>query len=252
MNHFEDVVNCCKDLLQNFPDAKPMADYANNRLSKSAQEKFSFGYFPSNKNLLALISIVGENKLVAIDVIYDKVIEDGISRRNIKRGALEDHNLIMPYRDVYGNIVALVGRTILDDNDRASRKLPKYKNTSFTKGDHLFGLYESKNSIIQNNLAFVVEGQFDCITAIDKGLTNIVALGSSAMSFEQFALLTRYTNNIILMLDNDTAGREGTERIIKHYSKYANIKKAKLPRGFKDIDEYLTDNSVESLSLILK
>lgn len=252
MSYFDEVVNCCRDLLINFPDAKDIANYADKRLSKVGQEKFSFGYFPNNKNLQALTAMVGEHKLAELELIYDRIVQDGVSNRKIRHSNMENHNLVMPYKDVYGNIIALVGRTILNDEQRNSLDIPKYKNTSFLKGSHLFGLFESKESIIKNNLAFVVEGQFDCISAYDKGMTNVVAVGSSNMSFEQFALLTRYTNNIVLLLDNDDAGKIGAERIVKLYSKYANIKRAVLPSGYKDIDEYLSDNSIESLDLILK
>jgi DNA primase len=253
---FEAVVSCCRDLLINFPDAKDVADYADKRLSRAGQEKFSFGYFPAHKNLQALIAMVGEEKLSKLELIYDRIVQDGVSNRKITRSSMENHNLVMPYKDVYGNVIGLVGRTILNDEQRNKANIPKYKNTSrdtgLVKGSHLFGLFESKDSIIKNNLAFIVEGQFDCITSYDKGLTNVVAAGTSNMTFEQFALITRYTNNIVLLFDNDDAGKTGSDKIIKLYSKYANIKRAELPKGFKDIDEYLSENSIEDLNFILK
>ena len=252
MNYFDDIVNCCSDLLNNFPDAKPIAEYANKRLSESALKKFGFGYFPSNNHLPVLEEMVGSEKLSKLDLIYDRIVQDGISSRKIRHSGLENHNLILPYRDVYGEIIALVGRSLLSDEERRENNIPKYKNTAFDKRKHLFGLYEAKQSIINNNIAYIVEGQFDCITAHDKGLNNVVALGSSSMTFEQFALIMRYTNNLIIMLDNDLAGRLGTEKIIKYYSKYANIKKAVIPRGYKDIDEYLSDNDINSLIYTLK
>lgn len=252
MTCFNEIVNCCKDLLVNFADAKEVASYTDKRLSKAGQEKFGFGYFPSNKNLHLLSTVVGEDKLGEMELIYDKIIQDGVSSRKMRHATLENHNLIIPYKDVYGNVIALVGRTILGEEQRKYLNIPKYKNTSFDKGKHLFGLYEAKYSIIKNNLVYVVEGQFDCITAQDKGLQNVIALGSSNMTFEQFALLSRYTNNIVLLLDNDDAGNTGAERILKLYSKYANMRKASLPRSYKDVDEYLTENTVESLIYTLK
>lgn len=252
MNYFSDIAACCRDLLLNFPDAKDVADYANKRLSAAGQEKFCFGYFPNNANLSVLAAGVGEEKLSKSDLIYNRIVQDGVSSRMLRHSSLENHNLIMPYRDVYGNIVALVGRTILSEEQRQAANIPKYKNTSFDKGSHLFGLYEAKESILKHNTVYIVEGQFDCIAAHDKGLTNVVALGSSNMTFEQFALINRYTNNLFILLDNDQAGRAGTERILKFYSKYANIRRSILPKGFKDIDEYLADNDVESLIYTLK
>jgi DNA primase catalytic core len=252
MSTLNDIVSCCRELLLNFPEAKEVAEYADQRLSKEGQAKFSFGYFPDNVNLSVLETLVGEDKLSKSDLIYDRILSDGVSNRRIRHSSLENHNLIMPYRDVYGNVIALVGRTVLGDEERQTLNIPKYKNTSFDKGSHLFGLYEAKESIIRNNTVYVVEGQFDCITAHDKGMTNVVALGSSNMTFEQFALLTRYTNNLFILLDNDLAGRQGTERILKFYSKYANIHRSILPKGYKDIDEFLATNDVESLIYTLK
>lgn len=252
MNGFDEVIIFCQDLLDNFPLAKDVKNYANGRLREASQKKFSFGFFPGDENLSEILSFIGEAKLSKLDLIYDKVIQDGVSSRRIKRSTLNNHNLIMPYKDVYGNIVAIVGRTPLSEEDRAVLNIPKYKNTSFNKGNHLFGLFEAKSSIIKNNLVYIVEGQFDCISAHDKGLENIVALGSSSMTFEQLALILRYTNNIVLLLDNDKAGNAGADKAVKAYAKYANIKKTSLPAGIKDIDEFLSSNSVEDFNFILR
>jgi DNA primase len=229
MKNYEEIISACKELLNSFPPALPIKSYLQERIPPSTIDKFDFGYFPSKQYSNVLNSIVGENNI-----------------------QLHDHNLIMPYRDVYGNIVAIVGRTILTDKERNLINIPKYKNTEFKKRNHLFGLNISKDFIIKNNLAFIVEGQFDCISAFEKGLNNIVAIGSANLTQEQFFLLFRYTNNIVLMLDDDEAGRKGEEKIIKTYSKYANIRRAKLPKGYKDIDEFLKDNDMESLQMILK
>src|ERR1700722_5717702 len=187
MNDFDDVVNCCSDLLLNFPNAENVLSYANKRLSAAGQKKFGFGYFPNNENLFALQAVVGEDKLAKLELIYDRIMQDGVSSRKIRCGSFSNHNLIMPYRDVYGEIIGLVGRTLMDDEERRNTTIPKYKNTSFDKRRHLFGLYEAKHSIVKNDIVYVVEGQFDCITAHDKGLESVVALGSSNMSFEQFS-----------------------------------------------------------------
>lgn len=239
MNAFPEISNYCRELLLNFPEAKETLYYANNRISISCQEKFSFGYFPSFKHLQILISSIGEKSLVENKLLYPTN-----SQHKERHSPMENHNLVMPYRDVYGNIVALVGRAIFDFK-------PKYKNTIFQKGNHLFGLYEAKKSIIKNKSVFVVEGQFDCISAYNKGIENIVALGSSNMTFEQFALLTRYTNNITLLLDNDDAGKIGADKIVRSFGKYANIKNMALPDNYKDIDEFLNECSVDDLEFVL-
>lgn len=242
------IIEACQEFLQ-LPQAESVTTYLNGRLSKQAQEKFLFGYFPTYNELHLLIDKVGEDLLAEYHLLYKKFIQDGILNKTEVHSPLEEHNLVLPYRDVYGNIISMLGRTILSEDERKEKKIAKYKNTSFQKGRHLYGLYEAKKDIIKKNYAIIVEGQFDCISASDKGLTNVVALGSSNMTWEQLALISRYTTNLKLLLDSDEAGQEGERRIVEHYGRYAKIEKIKLPGGYKDIDEFLKYNGAEDLGL---
>lgn len=253
MSDFNIVVDSCRYLLNNCPDAEDHLNYLNSRIDKDCQEKFKFGYFPGSSKIGLLTSLVGEDLLKKLGLIHDKEYHDSIHAGKILVSYFENHPLIMPYKDVYGNVVGLVGRSLLNDRDRKELKIPsKYKNTSFSKGNHLFGLYEAKESILERDLVYVVEGQFDVIKAFERGITNIVAVGSSNMTFQQVSLLCRYTNNILLLLDNDEAGESGRRKIYNKFSNYVNIiSKFHLPMGYKDIDEYLKDNSFESLSFLL-
>jgi DNA primase len=158
----------------------------------------------------------------------------------------------MPFNDAYGSPVAIVGRTLLSDDERKSQKISKYKNTVFQKGNFIFGLFENKNYILNDNSVFIVEGQFDVIKANEKGLNNIVALGNSNMTNYQFSVISRYTNNMFLLLDNDEAGEKGRKRIIDKFGNFANIQNFYLPNDYKDIDDYLTHNSYESISYLIK
>lgn len=252
MNTLNKLVNYCKELLYNFPQAEAVRDYAKSRLSQNVLDKFSFGYYPSQENLHLLESEIGFEELSKLGIIYENIYQDGLMQKKTTYSTMQNHNLVMPYKDTYGEVIAIVGRSILTDEDRKIHKIPKYMNTSFNKRDSLFGLNLAKESIIKENSVFVVEGQMDFITAYDKGLYNVVALGSSNMTFEQFALLTRYTDNIILLLDNDDAGNAGSDKIIKNFGKYANIKKGELPAGYKDLDLLLKDVGIEGFNYKIK
>jgi DNA primase len=250
---FDSIVEVCSYLLFNYSIATKARDYLNQRINIELQKKFSFGYFPKQDQLKLLLSFLSKEELIENDLIYEKCVE---SASSVMLSPLEQHNLVMPYRDVYGTIIAIVGRSLLDDTDRSRQHISKYKNTSFEKSRNLFGLFEAKKSILDLGYVFVVEGQFDCIQAHNCGINNIVALGSSNMSLEQLILLLRYTNNIYLLLDNDEAGELGRERIIEKFGKYTNINnKLKMPLGFKDLDELLKEvkvTSSEELKDILK
>lgn len=236
ISKYDQVVNACSNILYDYGFANNALTYINNRLNKSTQKKFSFGYFPTLFNLNTLTSVINEQDLIDLNLLYK---DD-----NGPHSFLEHHNLILPYRDVYGRIIALVGRTLLSEEQRGN--IPKYKNTVFKKSRHLFGLFEAKDSIIEKQYVYLVEGQFDCIKAHSCNINNVVALGSSNMSFEQLVLILRYTNRIKILLDNDDAGNLGREHILEKYGKYANISNAYVPKGFKDLDEFLEEFKEES------
>ena len=249
MNNLELIAQQCKNLLQH-PNASAHVEYINNRLNNSMQDKFGFGYFPSNNDIELLLDVVGEDVLQSLGLVYSKNIHDSIYPRKIRFSYFEHQSLVMPYKNVYGEVVALVGRSILDENTRTTLKIDKYKNTQFTKGDHVFGLYEAKESILNSGFVYIVEGQFDVIKAHERGLTNIVALGTASMTAYQLSLICRYTDNIFLLLDNDMAGEKGRREIIKKYEKHANMHNVYLPNGYKDMDEYLVDHDMSSMSLL--
>lgn len=243
------VIEACQYLLNNYSEAQECKEYLSKRLNESSQELFQFGYFPNIQNIEALTSLVDENILNKHSLYYSRDIEDALFPRKVNFSFFEDHPLIMPYKDAYGNIVGIVGRSLLSDKER---KFSKYKNTNFLKSRHLFGLYENKKSILDKGCVFIVEGQFDTIKSVENGFNNIVSLGSAGMSDYQVSLISRYTDNVCLLLDNDEAGEKGREKIINKYGKYINIHNFYLPEPYKDIDEYLSQNSYESLSFTIK
>jgi DNA primase catalytic core len=249
---FSEVITYCTNLLNSFPAASSCRDYLDSRLNKESQEKFEFGYFPNVKNIDVLIDVVGKDFLIKKELIYFRDIEDALFPRTLMFSTFENHPLIMPYKDSYGKIVAIVGRTLLSDEEREAKKISKYKNTKFTKGNYLFGLYENKKAIIEQDSVFIVEGQMDVIKAAECGLKNIVALGNANMTPYQFSVISRYTNNIFLLLDADEAGEKGRKAIMNRFSNYANIRNFYLPAGFKDVDEYYRLNGPEPIPFLIK
>lgn len=250
----EKITQACKYLLRNFPGAEPVREYLNSRLTLESQEKFQFGYYPSWNELSLLTDIVGDNALTESDLIYYKNIEDSQCPRTIPFSHFENYPLVMPYRDTYGKVVGLVARTLMSEENRKIAKLSKYKNTknNFKKGNYLFGLYENKKEIINRNQVYIVEGQFDVIKAGERGIKNIVAVGNSSMTAYQFSVISRYANNINLLLDNDLAGEKGRKSIVTKFGKFANIQDFYIPDIYKDIDEYLNNCKDESPSFFTK
>ena len=242
------IVESCQFLLNNYPDALSSKAYLDSRLKTISQETFGFGYFPGVGNMSVLSDLVGEESLRKEKLLFTRDIEDSLFPRKVQSSYFEDYPLIMPFRDTYGKVVGLVGRSLLSDEERSKTKLSKYKNTSessvFRKGNLLFGLHENKQHILDRKFVYIVEGQFDVIKAYEIGLRNIVALGTNSMNAYQFSVISRYSNNIFLLLDNDKPGHEGRKRIISKFGQLAHIRNFYLPDDYKDIDEYITKSGI--------
>jgi DNA primase len=253
-NFHEELAGFCNDLLINYPGAKSYRDYVFNRLSISNIIKYNIGYFPNNNEINILLDKFDEQSLIDNKILYKPRYDNDVSDMSYyDKSSLffTDHRLIIPFYNTYSKILAFAGRTILSEKDRQDLGISKYKNEIFNKSDYLFNLDKAIDDIKINNNIIIVEGQFDCISCVENGINNVVAIGSSNLSTKQFALILRYTNNILLILDNDDSGKKGSNLILNKYSKYANIKIINLPNSYKDVDDFLKDNSASDFQMFV-
>ena len=248
----DEIIKTCHYLLNNAPEAQDYKTYVDSRISKEMQEFYQLGYFPPTKNLKLLTSLVDEQELKVIKLLDQYSFKDASSARTSYYNFFENNSLIMPYKDLYGNTIAIVGRTLLNDEERSEKGIQKYKNTVFAKKNHVFGLHEAKSFVLKEDCVYVVEGQFDVIKAREKGIYNIVAVGSSSLSSYQLSLLARYTKNIILLFDNDEGGIKGRHKATQKYREHVHIMNLYLPDPYKDIDEFLKENNKEDLRFTVK
>lgn len=247
---YHEVSLSAQKLLREDPSAQVAREYIDPRISAKNQELFGVGFFPEDGNLQTIYNLVPRFKLKRLNLVYNYHVQNGDVRVNTDRSILSQHNIILPYRDVSGNIIAFVGRTALPEDVRKSRELQKYKYTrEFAKSYHLFGLYEAKKAIYDRNSVIVVEGQIDCVTCHEYGIHNVVALGGTSFSRRQLKLLLSYTDTVYLLLDNDEEGKRAQKKHIELYSKYAKIDKLTLPPGYKDVDECLRNSITPSIFL---
>jgi len=146
------------------------------------------------------------------------------------------NRVVVPYYNAYDDLIAVSVRKIVDEK-------PTWWNEKFTKSDHFFGLNHAKKSIFKNNLAIIVEGQFDVISCHQRGLDMTVGLCGSALSEHQITLLSRYCNRIVLAFDvDDNANQSGQKASEKTFEALKNrnmyIYRWFLPKGY-DPDEYV-------------
>ena len=107
----------------------------------------------------------------------------------------------------------------------------------FTKGNMLYGLAQAYKSITRNNFVFVVEGYFDVIAMHQSGFENTVGIMGTSFTEEQIKAIRSVTNNVFLLLDNDSAGQTATTKYIEELVKYDIRPVICILKSFKDPDE---------------
>lgn len=150
--------------------------------------------------------------------------------------------IMFPVLDVNGNPVAFGARAMGDD-------LPKYLNSpetpTYVKGQHLYGLFQSKDAIRQKKFAILVEGYLDLIALYQFGITNAAASLGTAFTPEQSKLLSRFTKKIVINYDGDTAGINAARRAIEELLlQDFEIKVLVLPEG-QDPDDFIRANGTD-------
>jgi len=186
--------------------------------------KTELGFIPSREKLRAHLMSAGLN-VENIDDLFIKPIGD-------------THKLTIPFRDHHGRIAGFAFRDI---EWKEGNKLGKYLySNGLKKSSLLFNLRQLKGD---KGELIIVEGLFDALNASASGIDNVVALGSADINPEQIKLAQRYgAKSITLCLDNDTTGKEGTERAIKKIVESGEDIKvyvATLPDKIKDPDELI-------------
>ena len=158
--------------------------------------------------------------------------------------------VVFPIYDSNDNLISISGRKVVDVPTRA--KNPKYDHYSFNARKILFGLWKNKQDIFIQNKGIITEGQSDVITAWQHGIKIVTSSFGAHCGENHFVLMNRYCDNIILMYDNDDAGKKGTEKAKSIARKNGfNLKiKCPFPDGV-DLDSWLqTHSSKEFFDLL--
>jgi DNA primase len=174
---------------------------------------------------------------------HKQLIESGLSVPIDSQGAQTRDKfrsrIMFPLFSASGEVVAFSGRAFGDFE-------PKFLNSPdtkvFKKSEVLYGLNFAKEAIRQEDLALIVEGQFDLLALVDKGYKNTVAVSGTALSKSHLSQIKRFTKNIALAFDGDKAGKEATKRAIELIIENDLVGFViKLPEGL-DPDQLLREN----------
>ncbi len=172
---------------------------------------------------------------------------------NLLRG-----RLIVPIRNHNGQLIAMAGRQIDSFKDMVHDSLwdtygsdpsnfqtkvdkwnkGKWINEPYIKSRNLYFLDKAKHSIRTKNYVFICEGYFDVLSLYENGIENVVALCGTSISEYQIALLSRFCDNLILLMDSDDAGRIASEKISSKINSLGlTAKRIYLPEGL-DPDDF--------------
>lgn len=141
--------------------------------------------------------------------------------------------IIFPIHDARGQLTGFGARATGDEQ-------PKYVNSPasplFDKSHTLYGLHRAAEAIRHEGFAYVVEGYKDVLAMHAAGFCNTVGLCSASLTDGQADMLASLTSRLHVLLDSDTAGREGTARILRRQSPRFGIRPLHIPSG-EDPDE---------------
>ena len=142
------------------------------------------------------------------------LLSTGLTLKRESDGRLYDRfrdRVMFPVHNISGRVVAFGGRTLRTDG-----KVAKYQNSPeseiYSKTRELYGLYFAKKAIQQQEYAIMVEGYTDVISMHQAGVENVVASSGTSLTQEQIRLLSRFTRNITIIYDGDSAGVKATLR----------------------------------------
>ena len=228
------------------PGGKWALDYLTGRgLTVKTIKHFGLGAAPDSWD--ALIHHLKEKGYTESDMLAANVIGKS------ERGGFYDRfrkRVMFPIINIRGNIVAFSGRAMPGDDKQGG----KYVNTSDTpvykKSENLFGINFAKS--VCSERVILVEGNMDVISLHQAGFENTVAPLGTAFTTEQANLLSRYTKEIVLMLDADAAGQKAVRRASGLLENTGlSVRVVVIPDG-KDPDEYIKKNGKERFAALLE
>ena len=220
--------------------------YAYHRgMPKSVLTRFGIGYAPDSWD--ALVTAMRRKGYT------DQELRDsGLVTVSRKNGNLFDRfrdRLMFPIIDVRGNVIGFGGRIMKDQKD-AAKYLNSPETIIFNKRKNLFALNLAKKSKL--GYLILVEGYMDAIALHQYGFDCAVASLGTALTEDGAALLSKYTEQVVLIYDGDTAGQNATKRAIPILEKAGLQVKVLQMRDAKDPDEFLKKFGADRFKLLLE
>lgn len=200
------------------------------KLSPAVIKHFGLGFAPNEFGMLS-------GYLRSLGYTDEEMIQGFLCGKSQKNGRAYDYfrnRVIFPIIDTAGHVIAFGGR-VMDDAK------PKYLNSSdtpgFKKSRNLFALNYAKDHCAEQMI--LCEGYMDVIALHAAGFENAVATLGTAITSDQAKIMARYTKQVIISYDNDTAGQTAANRAMKLLGEVGLEVRVLQMQGAKDPDEYI-------------
>jgi DNA primase len=208
--------------------------------SKQTIERFQLGYSLENRKAFS-------DKALADGYLMEYLVKTGLTIEN--EGRYFDRfsgRVIFPIHNISGRAIAFGGRILTND-----KKLAKYLNSPeseiYHKSNVLYGLFQAKKTIVEKNNCYLVEGYTDVVSLSQAGVENVVASAGTSLTVEQIRLIRRFTPNVTIMYDGDSAGIKASFRGINLIlTEGLNVKVLLFPDG-EDPDSFAKKHTQEDL-----
>ncbi|HVE61004.1 MAG TPA: DNA primase, partial [Chitinophagaceae bacterium] len=200
--------------------------------NESIMQKFGLGYALDKKDAFTKVALSNQYNAELLQ-------KSGlVVKRNDQWVDNYRDRIIFPIHNSSGKIIGFGARLI-----KSNEKAPKYINTPenelYVKSKILYGIYFARQSLDKNNECLLVEGYTDVLSLHQAGIENVVASGGTSLTQDQLRLIKKYTKNLTIIYDGDTAGVKAALRgLDMALDEGLNVKLVLIPDG-EDPDSYL-------------
>jgi len=203
--------------------------------------KFQLGYAPEQRDFLIA-------KSQEAGYSFDLLKELGLTNKNNQD--FFNHRVIFPIHNLAGKVIAFSARKI-GEQDFGPKYINSPETPLYAKSKVLYGIHLAKNAIRAKDECILVEGYTDVITLHQAGIQQVVASSGTSLTIDQIRLIKRFTANIKILYDGDTAGIKATLRALDLIlDENMNVRIVILPNP-EDPDSYLKKNGSEVFNQFL-
>lgn len=168
-------------------------------------KKFEIGYNPAAGDALATAAIKAQYNPELLQKSGLVTMRDGKLRDNY-RG-----RIIFPVHNQSGKILGF-GARLIKNNDKAPKYINTPENEIYIKSRILYGSYFARLAIDKADECLLVEGYTDVVSLHQAGIENVVASGGTSLTPDQLRLVKKYTDNLTIIYDGDSAGIKAAVR----------------------------------------